>query len=70
MKTFSFSCDRPDLLTFRENRIRFLGGETQIVGLHFAAAPNQVRAAHLVNIFVNDEADKNEETFAVRVMYA
>ena len=69
VKTFSFSSDRPDLLAFREDRMRFSAGETRVVGLHFAAAPNRVRAAHLVSIFVNDENDKNEETFAVRVMY-
>ena len=69
VKTYFFSCDRPDLLAFREDRLRLAPGETRIVGLHFAAAPNRVRAAYLVHIFVNDEADKNEETFAVRVMY-
>ena len=68
-KTFSLSTDRPDLLTFREPAMRYAAGETRIVGLRFSAAPNRLRAAYLLNIFVNDESDKNEETFAVRVMY-
>lgn len=43
-------------------------GETQNIGLRFA--PTQAPGMVEILVFVNDEDDKNEETFCIRASYS
>ncbi|XP_014676311.1 PREDICTED: nephrocystin-4-like, partial [Priapulus caudatus] len=67
-RAFHLLTSRSDLLQFRETRFELTAGETRALGLHFLPAPSPGGADVLV--FVNDDADNNEETFSVRVTYA
>ncbi|XP_076860027.1 nephrocystin-4 [Brachyhypopomus gauderio] len=64
---FLLCCDHPDLLQFKEERFQIEGGESYSIGLRFA--PSQTAGTQEILIFINDEEDKNEETFCVRVVY-
>ena len=59
--------DRPDLLQFKEAVLELEGGASQAVGLRFSPVTQPGIAEVLV--FINDEEDKNEETFRVTCEY-
>ncbi|XP_071945028.1 nephrocystin-4-like [Antedon mediterranea] len=67
-KVFNIRCNRDDLLQFRETRIELGGGETCTLGLRFS--PSHQGGSTEILIFINDEFDKNEETFCVRAIYS
>ncbi|KAF6016808.1 NPHP4 [Bugula neritina] len=67
MKTFILSNNRNDLLQFKETRLEMHPKETRVIGLRFMPALNTGSAEIL--IFINDNEDKNEETFRVKVNY-
>ncbi|XP_071840726.1 nephrocystin-4-like isoform X2 [Apostichopus japonicus] len=66
-KTFIVKCNRPDLVQFKETKLKMDGGETTNLGMRFA--PCQYMGSIDIYIFINDEMDKNEETFLVRATY-
>ncbi|KAM4703137.1 nephrocystin-4 [Rhinophrynus dorsalis] len=66
-KVYSLHTNRTDLLQFKENTFQVGGGETYTIGLRFA--PSQSSGLEEILIFINDQEDKNEETFCVKVKY-
>uniref|UniRef100_A0A5S6KML1 Carbonyl reductase family member 4 n=1 Tax=Xenopus tropicalis TaxID=8364 RepID=A0A5S6KML1_XENTR len=66
-KTYSLHTNRTDLLQFKENYFEVGDGETYSIGLRFA--PSQTSGLEEILIFINDQEDKNEETFCVKVRY-
>ncbi|XP_053308390.1 nephrocystin-4 [Spea bombifrons] len=66
-KVYSLRTNRPDLLQFKENTFQVGVGETYTIGLRFA--PSQSSGLEEILIFINDQEDKNEETFCVKVKY-
>ncbi|XP_033763320.1 nephrocystin-4-like isoform X4 [Pecten maximus] len=66
-KVFVLLNNREDLLQFRESRLEIEGGETQTIGLRFT--PVTKAGSVEVMVFINDEDDKNEETFKIMVTY-
>ncbi|KAK7093407.1 nephrocystin-4-like isoform X1 [Littorina saxatilis] len=66
-KSFKVLTDRPDLLQFKETVLELEGGASQAVGLRFSPVTQPGIAEVLV--FINDEEDKNEETFRVTAEY-
>eukprot|EP00057_Strongylocentrotus_purpuratus_P013382 XP_011667856.1 PREDICTED: nephrocystin-4 [Strongylocentrotus purpuratus] len=67
-KVFFVRCNRDDLLQFKETRIEIGGGEAYPLGLRFAPC-HQPGTAEIL-IFINNEDDKNEETFQVTAIYS
>ncbi|XP_069466369.1 nephrocystin-4 [Ambystoma mexicanum] len=67
-KVYSLHTNRPDLLQFKEDRFEIGGGQTYTIGLRFA--PSQSSGMEEILIYINDQEDKNEETFCVKVIYA
>ncbi|KAI8794088.1 nephrocystin-4 isoform X1 [Biomphalaria glabrata] len=67
MKRFRLLCDRNDLLQFKESLLEIEGGGTHPIGLKFL--PVMQPGAAEIMVFINDEEDKNEETFRVSVTY-
>ncbi|XP_033104596.1 nephrocystin-4-like isoform X2 [Anneissia japonica] len=67
-KIYNIRCNRDDLLQFKETRIELAGGETCTLGLRFS--PSHQSGSTEILIFINDEFDKNEETFCVRAIYS
>lgn len=66
-KVFCLLNNREDLLQFRESRLEIGGGETQTIGLRFT--PVTKAGSVEVMVFINDEDDKNEETFKITASY-
>ena len=66
-KTFVLRANREDLLQFKESRLDIEGGGTQTIGLRFV--PVLVEGSAEILVFINDEEDKNEETFRVSATY-
>jgi nephrocystin-4 len=66
-KTFNVHTNRDDLLQFKETRLDLGAGEQTNIGLRFA--PSMSTGAIEILVFINDEDDKNEETFSVRATY-
>jgi nephrocystin-4 len=66
-KLFQLRCNRGDLLQFKDPQLEVAAGETVNIGLRFA--PAQTAGTIEILVFINDEDDKNEETFCVRVTY-
>ena len=66
-KVFCLLTNRDDLLQFKDTRLELPGGESASIGMRFAPTMNQGSVEILV--FVNDEDDKNEETFCVKAIY-
>lgn len=58
---------REDLLQFRENHFIVEGGETYTIGLKFI--PMMKPGVAEILVFINDEDDKNEETFKITATY-
>lgn len=67
-RVFLLRCNRDDLLQFKETRIEVDGGSSHVIGFCFAPASMPGTAEILV--FINDEEDKNEETFCIKATYA
>lgn len=59
--------NRADLLLFKEDSFELEGGETYHIGLRFAPVLNTGEEEILV--FINDQAENNEETYCVKVTY-
>lgn len=66
-KAFILSTNRDDLLTFKERRIKFAANEQKTLALKFL--PNTLPGFAEIYVFINNENDTNEETFALRVHY-
>jgi len=67
-RIFYLITNRSDLLQFRENRLELEGGGKTTIGLRFVSGIS-LMGKHPIHIFINDEEDKNEETFLVNVNY-
>ncbi|XP_015192646.2 nephrocystin-4 isoform X1 [Lepisosteus oculatus] len=66
-RAFFLHTNRPDLLQFKEDTFETGAGEVYTIGLRFA--PSQSAGVEEILIFINDQQDKNEETFCVKVVY-
>ncbi|KAG8568686.1 hypothetical protein GDO81_014109 [Engystomops pustulosus] len=66
-KKYTLHTNRSDLLQFKENTFEVGAGETYTIGLRFA--PGESSGHEEILIFINDQEDKNEETFCVKVNY-
>ncbi|XP_071109623.1 nephrocystin-4-like isoform X1 [Haliotis cracherodii] len=66
-KEFHLRCDRDDLLQFKETKLTINGGEQHVIGLRFNPV-SQPGIAEIM-VFINDEDDKNEETFRITANY-
>jgi hypothetical protein len=66
-KTFLISTNHDELLTFKETRIKFAPNETKTLSLKFL--PNLTPGFMEILVFINNENDTNEETFAIRGTY-
>ncbi|CAL1543175.1 unnamed protein product [Lymnaea stagnalis] len=66
-KRFRLLCDRNDLLQFKESLLELEGGASHAIGLRFL--PVMQPGAAEIMVFINDEEDKNEETFRVTATY-
>uniref|UniRef100_A0A8C9SIG7 Nephrocystin 4 n=1 Tax=Scleropages formosus TaxID=113540 RepID=A0A8C9SIG7_SCLFO len=64
---FLLRTDHPELLHFKEDSFQVGGGETHSIGLRFA--PSQSPGTEEILVFINNQDDKNEETFCIRVRY-
>uniref|UniRef100_A0A8C6UFG7 Nephrocystin 4 n=1 Tax=Neogobius melanostomus TaxID=47308 RepID=A0A8C6UFG7_9GOBI len=60
--------DHPHLLQFREERFQIGGGETYTIGLRFA--PSTRPGAVEILVYVNDQDERTEEAFCVKVNYS
>ncbi|WAR15229.1 NPHP4-like protein [Mya arenaria] len=65
-KTFVLHSNRDDLLQFKDGSLDIEGGGTVTIGLRFTPVTKAGQAEILV--FINDEDDKNEETFKIAAM--
>ena len=66
-KVFNVRTNRDDLLQFKDGRLELGAGETTSIGLRFA--PSMSSGSIEIMVFINDEDDKNEETFSVKATY-
>nr|XP_014348387.1 PREDICTED: nephrocystin-4 [Latimeria chalumnae] len=66
-RAYFLRTNRPDLLQFKEDSFEISGAETYTIGLRFA--PSQNTGMEEILIYINDQEDKNEETFCVKVIY-
>lgn len=66
-KRFQLLCDRPDLLHFKESLLEIEGGGSRPICLQFL--PIMQPGVLEIMVFINDEEDKNEETFRVTASY-
>lgn len=66
-KTFILLTNQPELLQFKESRIEVEGGAEHVIGLRFS--PVMKPGASEVMLFINDEDDKNEETYKINATY-
>ncbi|XP_066296453.1 nephrocystin-4-like isoform X4 [Branchiostoma lanceolatum] len=67
-KTFVLRTNRQDLLQFKENTFELGSGDVYTIGMRFA--PSQQQGTTEILIFINDEDDKNEETFCIKANYS
>ena len=67
-RVFHVRSNRDNLVQFKETRLEMAAGETKNIGMRFA--PSQNVGTVEILVFINDEDDKNEETFCVRAAYA
>ncbi|XP_074655528.1 nephrocystin-4-like isoform X2 [Tubulanus polymorphus] len=66
-KVFNLRTNRDDLVQFKENRAEIEPGDAYTIGLRFS--PSLTPGVAEILIFINDEEDKNEETFCVKAQY-
>ncbi|CAH1775289.1 unnamed protein product [Owenia fusiformis] len=67
-KTFLLCSNRDDLVQFRDTRLEIGAMESASIGLRFA--PSQTPGSTEILVFINDEDDKNEETFCIKAVYS
>ncbi|GFO41876.1 nephrocystin-4, partial [Plakobranchus ocellatus] len=67
VRRFHLLCDRNDLLQFKETVINIGPGESHPIGLRFMPVMQPGTAE--IMVFINDDEDKNEETFRVTANY-
>lgn len=61
--------NRPDLLRFRDEVLDVGAGAAEDISLVFLPVATAAASAADVLVFVNDEDEKTEEAFCVRVRY-
>ena len=66
-KVFFLRSNREDMVQFKDHRLTVGGGETVPIGLRFA--PQNRPQTTDIMVFINDEDDKNEETFCIKAVY-
>lgn len=66
-KVFCVRTNRDDLLQLKEQRLELGPAETASIGLRFC--PSMAPGYTEILVFINDEDDKNEETFCVKASY-
>jgi nephrocystin-4 len=66
-KCFYLSTNRDDLLSFNERRLKLAANQQKAMSLKFL--PNPIRGFVEIYVFINNENNTNEETFALRVNY-
>ncbi|XP_069775150.1 nephrocystin-4 [Narcine bancroftii] len=66
-RVYFLRTSRPDLLQFKEDSFELEGGETYHIGLRFA--PGQKSGEEEILIFINNQAENNEETYCVKISY-
>ncbi|KAL2103180.1 hypothetical protein ACEWY4_000048 [Coilia grayii] len=66
--TFRLLSDHTHLLQFKEDTFQVDGGQTYSIGLRFA--PSQSPGQEDILIYINNEEDRNEETYCVQVTYS
>lgn len=66
-RLFQLRTNRDDLMQFKESRLEVAGGATAKIGLRFA--PSASAGVVEIMLFINDEDDKNEETFCIKAVY-
>lgn len=67
-KKFLLHTNQDDLLQFKETQLDIAGGDSQNIGLRFA--PVLYPGSLELLVFINDEEDKNEETFCIKATYS
>lgn len=65
-RTFTLRCNQPWLMHFTPPRLQLPAGATRPIGLTFDARAATTGLLDVL-VFVNDEEDKTEECFKVRV---
>jgi len=66
-KVFHIRASRPDLVRVKDPQLEIGPNRSASVGLQFA--PAATRGFCEILIFINDEEDRNEDTFCVKVTY-
>ena len=66
-RLFHLRTNRDDLMQFKESHMEVAGGATANIGLRFA--PSASAGVVEIMLFINDEDDKNEETFCIKAIY-
>lgn len=66
-KKFYVLCDRDDLLQFKESILEIDAGDSHPIGLRFM--PVMQPGVAEIMVFINNEEDKNEETFRITANY-
>jgi len=66
-RTFYVRASRPDLVHIKDPRLEIGPHRGASIGLQFA--PAAARGFAEILIFINDEEDRNEDTFSVKVTY-
>ena len=67
-KKFRLSTSRADLLQFKEEELNLGAGQTGELALRFV--PMSIPTAADVTVFINNEEEKTEEAFCIRLKYA
>jgi len=66
-RVFQVRASRPDLCHVKDPRLEIGPNSSASIGLQFA--PAAARGCVDILIFINDQEDRNEDTFAVKVTY-
>ena len=66
-RLFHLRTNRDDLMQFKESHLEVAGGATANIGLRFA--PSMSAGVVEIMLFINDDDDKNEETFCIKAIY-
>ncbi|XP_063048486.1 nephrocystin-4 [Engraulis encrasicolus] len=66
--TFTLLTDQPHLLHFKQDSFQVGGGQTYSIGLRFA--PSQSCGQQEILIFINNQDQRNQDTFRAQVTYS
>ena len=66
-RTFVLSCNVPEILHFKDEKLVLGPRQNKYIGLRFVATGRSGKSDVLV--FINDEDDKNEETLCIHVNF-